>query len=130
MQTEPLISKQCSFKAAHIAWAAMFLSILIWGLGEVKSGEMGNTGNWYRIVLVLLAAWVGTLTLLRNSDRAVFAFSGPVFLLLVYGFVALISALYLTDYYFYSMWKSFEVVVDVIVIAAILSYPRQQDNAI
>jgi O-antigen ligase len=116
------------FNAGHLAWAAMFCSILIWGFGEVQAGTIGNAGNWYRIVLVFLAGIAGGFALLTNTKGLSRAFSGPLFLLLFYGVVAMISSLYVPAYSFYSMWKGFEVVVDVIVIAGVLSYPQAQDS--
>ncbi len=127
-----LISDKTRFGAAHLAWVAMFLSVLIWGFGtaEVRPGQLGNTGNWYRIGLVLLAAAVGSLVLLKNSNRILSAFPGPLFLLLIYGLLAIISSQYIPAYSFYSMWKAFEVIVDVIVIAAILSEAKAQNASI
>jgi len=107
----------------------MFCSILIWGFGEVQPGTLGNTGNWYRIICVLFAAVAGVFALLRNSNRLSRTFSGPLLLFLLYGLIAMISSLYIPTYSFYSMWKGFEVVVDVIVIAAVLSYAQAQDAA-
>ena len=39
----------------------------------------------------------------------------------------MISSAYIPAYSFYSMWKGFEVVVDVIAISALLSFADQQD---
>jgi O-antigen ligase len=122
-------SRKFRFSAAHLAWTAMFCSIFIWGLGDVRSGTLGNTGNWYRIVLVAFAGIAGLYALLRNTKRLTQAFSGPLVLLLLYGLFAVISSAYIPAYAFYSMWKGFEVVIDVIAVAAVLSYAEVQGSA-
>jgi O-antigen ligase len=122
-------SKKFRFNAAHLAWTAMFCSIFIWGLGEVRPGTLGNTGNWYRIILVVFAGFAGLYALLRNTNRLTQAFPVPLLLFLLYGLFAMISSAYIPAYSFYSMWKGFEVVIDVIVIAAILSYAAAQGSA-
>lgn len=111
-------------------WAAMFCSILIWNIGEVRQGTLGNTGNYYRILLVAFSTVVGPLVLLRNGARLSQAFSGPLALLAIYAVVAMASALYLSEYAFYSMWKSMEVFVDVMAAGAILSYTRAHNVAV
>jgi O-antigen ligase len=124
-----LISKESRINAAHVAWTALICSIFIWGLGEVRPGELGNTGNWYRIVLVLFAAIGGMFALLRNIHRLSQAFPGPLLLFLLYGLFAMISSAYIPRHSVYSMWKGFEVVTDVIVVAAMLSYAEAQASA-
>jgi O-antigen ligase len=124
-----LISKKFRFSAAHLAWTAMFCSIFIWGFGEVRPGTLGNTGNWYRIVLVVFAGIAGLYALLRNTNRLSQAFPGPLLLFLLYGLFAMISSAYIPTYSLYSMWKGFEVVIDVIVVAAVLSYAEVQGSA-
>lgn len=112
-----------------IAWVAMFFSILMWTQADLRSGELGDKTNYYRIVLVLFAAGVSVWVLLRNGARIRKAFPGPLLLLLLYGVVAMTSSLYVPTYAFYSMWKGFEIVVDVFVVAAILSYAQPQNSA-
>ena len=107
----------------------MFCSIVIWSMGELRPGELGNTGNWYRITLVLFAAAVTVFGLLRNASRLSQGFSLPVVLLLVYGIVGMVSALYIPKYSLYSMWKASELVIDVLAIAVVLSYPGPQASA-
>jgi O-antigen ligase len=107
-----------------LAWIAVFFSILMWTRSELRAGELGDTKNYYRIVLVLAAAGAALWTLMRNGERLSRAFPGPLGLLLVYGLVAMTSSLYIPAYAFYSMWKGFEIVVDVLVMAAVLSYPQ------
>lgn len=117
------------FATGHLAWLAMFCSILIWGTGELRPGALGNTGNWYRITLVLFAAAVTAFGLLQNASRLSQGFRGPVVLLLGYGVLGMVSALYIPNYSFYSMWKASELVIDVLVIAVVLSHPRPQASA-
>jgi O-antigen ligase len=107
---------------AHVAWIGMLLSVLIWGFGgELRKGDLGNTGNWYRIALVLFSAVAGGFALMRNARRVGRALSGPIALLLAYGVFAMVSSLYIPRHSYYSMWKGFEIVVDVVIVAAILS---------
>jgi len=117
------------FSAGHVAWLAMFCSILIWGIGEVKRGELGNTGNWYRITLVLFAGAVTAFGLLKNASRLSRGFCAPVVLLLGYGVLGMVSALYIPRYSLYSMWKASEFVIDVLAIAIVMSNPRPQASA-
>ncbi len=112
-----------------VAWVAMFFSILVWTQSDLRAGELGDSQNYYRIVLVLFAAGASGWALLRNGSRLQQAFSGPLLLLLFYSLVAMVSSLYVPAYAFYTMWKGFEVLIDVLVIAAILSYPDSQDVA-
>src|SRR5690242_16316060 len=107
----------------------MFFSILIWVRSDLREGELGDSTNYYRIVLVLFAAGASVWTLLRNGGRLQQAFPAPLLLLLVYALVAMISSAYVPAYAFYSMWKGFEILVDVLVMAAIMSYPNAQDSA-
>src|SRR6266851_9289952 len=107
----------------------MFCSILSWGVHEIRPGTLGNAGNWTRLFLVLLAAAAGAFGLLRNANRLSQAFPGPLLLLACYGLLGMTSSLYIPAYSFYTMWKGFEVVVDIVAIAAVLSYPQPQDSA-
>ena len=117
------------FAAGHVAWLAMFCSIVIWSMGELRPGELGNTGNWYRITLVLFAAAVTAFGLLKNASRLSQGFCLPVVLLLVYGILGMVSALYIPKYSLYSMWKASELVVDVLAIAVVMSSPGPQASA-
>jgi O-antigen ligase len=115
--------------AGHLAWLAMFCSILIWNMGEVRPGELGNTSNWYRITLVLFAAAATAFGLLKTASRLSQGFCGPVVLLLGYGVLGMVSALYIPQYSLYSMWKASELVLDVLAIAVVMSHPRPQASA-
>ena len=107
----------------------MFFSILIWSQSNLRAGELGDSTNYYRIVLVLFAAAASIATLISNYQRLRDVFSGPLVLLLIYALVALLSSAYVPEHAFYSMWKSAEILVDVLVIAAILSYDFPQNTA-
>jgi O-antigen ligase len=111
------------------AWLAMFCSILIWNQSNLRVGELGDSNNYYRILLVLFAAVASAIALVSNYRRWSQAFPAPLLLLLVYGLVALCSSVFIPSHAFYSMWKSFEILVDVLVIAALLSYQNQQNVA-
>lgn len=103
-----------------LAWVAMFSSILMWSEGNLRHGEIGNSHNYYRIVLVLLGAAAALFSLLRRGTLRR-SFPGPLMLLLCYAAVAVFSSLYVPENSFYSMWKGLEVLVDVLAIAAVLS---------
>jgi len=118
------------FTSAHLAWTAMAFSILIWGFGDLQSKTLGNTGNWYRIVLVLFGAGTAVLALVANLERLSRALTGPVVLLSLYALFAMISSLYIPEYSFYSMWKGLEVAVDVVILMALLSQRQPQASAI
>ena len=111
------------------AWIAMFFSILIWTQSDLRPGELGDTKNYYRIILVLFAAGASVWTLLRNGNRLQEAFPAPLLLLLIYAVIAMVSSSYVPTHAFYAMWKGFEVLVDILVLAAILSYSDSQDSA-
>ena len=124
-----LISSRSRLNAGHVAWIAMFCSIFLWTTGEVQAGTLGNTGNWYRISLVLFAAFTVAFVSLRNAHRIARALPGPLLLLLSYGVIAMVSALYIPAHSFYSMWKGLEIVIDVMAVAAILSFEDPLDSA-
>jgi O-antigen ligase len=67
--------------------------------------------------------------LLRNTPRFVQAFSGPLLLLFAFGITAIVSSLYIPTFSLYSMWKGLEILVDVIVVAALLSYAKPAHDA-
>src|SRR5581483_3589576 len=114
---------------ALVAWLAMFFSILIWTMPDATNQELGNSKNYYRMLLVVFAAAAAVWTLLRNGSRLQQAFPVPILMLMFYGAVATFSSVYIPEHAFYSMWKGLEVVVDVLCIAAILSYREPQQNA-
>ena len=118
-----------ALSAGHLAWIAMFCSILSWRVGEVRPPALGDVGNSYRIMLVLLAAAAALFGLLRNANRLSQAFPSPLILLGCYAVLGMISSLYIPAHSFYSMWKGFEVMVDVMAIAAVLSSAQPQDSA-
>jgi len=129
VSSQRILSLKTRLNLGLVAWVAMFFSILIWSLSDMRAGELGDSTNYYCIVLVLFAAGVAVWVLLRNGTRIQQAFPGPLLLLLCYGVVAMVSSLYVSAHAFYSMWKGLEVVIDVLVIAAILSYPQAQNSA-
>jgi O-antigen ligase len=125
----PLISFDNPATLGMAAWLAMFFSILIWSQSNLRAGELGDSTNYYRIVLVLFAAAGSIVTLVTNYQRLRDVFSGPLMLLLIYALVALLSSAYVPEHAFYSMWKSAEILVDILVIAAIMSYDFPQNSA-
>jgi len=125
----PALSGAWTFNLGVTVWVAMFASILIWNIGEVKVGTIGNTGNYYRITLVAFSAVAGLLGILLNGNRISRALSGPLVLLGIYGVYAMVSALYVPEYALYSMWKALEVIIDVVAIGVILCYANSFNAA-
>lgn len=125
----PLIGTASRLHAGLIAWVAMFFSILLWTTPDEHAQQLGDRSNYYRIVLVLFAGVASLWALLRNAPRMQQAWPVPMLLLLLYGLVAMVSSIYVPEYAFYSMWKGLEVVVDVLCMAAILSYREPQEGA-
>jgi O-antigen ligase len=124
------VSEKPKINLAHIAWILIFSSILMWGLGESRAGSLANTGNWYRMFLVPFATFLGFFALFKYGAKLSQAFPLAIVLLLLYGIIAISSSLYVPVHAFYTMWKGIEVVVVVMIAAAILSYSRQFDSAL
>jgi O-antigen ligase len=113
---------------AHLAWIAMFCGIMLWGFGSVKAGEIGNTKNWYRIGLVIFAGIAGTTAFLRAGNRVLNYIPGPLILLFIYGIVALLSSILVPEHAFYAMWKALEIIICLIITAAILGHKSSQPS--
>lgn len=107
----------------------MFCSILIWSISSTSTNTLGNTDNWYRIVLVIFSSFAGLWVLMRNARNYHDVVTIPLFLLLLYGLVALISSIYIPEHSFYSMWKALEIIIDVFLAVSIISYVRQNESA-
>ena len=127
--SNPVLSVDNRINLGLAAWFAMFCSILIWNQSSLRVGELGDSNNYYRIVLVLFAAVAAGTALVSNFRRWPQAFPAPLLLLFVYALVALFSSVFVPTHAFYSMWKSFEILVDVLVIAALLSNENPQNTA-
>lgn len=125
-----LLTGKAHFTLAHIAWITMFLSILIWGFGEVPTDTLGNTGNWYRIILNFIGTALAVLVLFRNGMAWVFQKSGPLVFMLLFGLIAVISSIYIPEYSLYAMYKGYEVVVDVLVVLGLVSIRAPQDGVL
>jgi O-antigen ligase len=125
----PLIPVDFRFNLGLTAWIAMFCSILIWQLASLRQGELGDSTNYYRIVLVLFATAASLAAIATNYRRLDQALSAPLLLLFGYGLAALLSSVFIPTHAFYSMWKSFEIIVDVLVITAIMSFVNAQNIA-
>ncbi|MDH5570722.1 MAG: hypothetical protein OEY89_03090, partial [Gammaproteobacteria bacterium] len=117
---------------AHIAWITMFLSILIWNVStsQTQSNTLGNTGNVYRIFLVLFSLAAGSYALMTNSGNLSKRLTFPIILLLIYAIVAFASSLLVPANSFYTMWKSMEIIIDLIIITAILCLKYPYENVL
>lgn len=110
------------FTRDYLPWVAMLLSTIIWIQPQaIDSSGLGNTGNVYRMFMVIAAGIAAPLLLFRNLQRMGAALIAPVLLVFVYGLVAFLSSILVPANSFYTMWKSLEILVDVLAIALILS---------
>lgn len=108
-----------------LAFLGSMMSIMIWNVNASSSAggaPEGDSSNYYRILLILSAASCSAFLLLRDPKRWAFAFPGPLLALLAYGILAMISSAFIPEYAFYALWKSFEIVVDCLIIASLLSF--------
>jgi O-antigen ligase len=111
---------------ALFLWIAMFVSMLIWAVAsDDPPPPMGNNRNYLRMALVLLSGTLAAYVLLRDPKNWRRAFPGPLLLLLFYGVLAMVSSSFVPEYAYYALWKSMEIVIVVLVVAAILSYPME-----
>lgn len=107
-----------------LAFLGSMMSIMIWNVNASRAGGApeGDSSNYYRILLILGAASCSAFILLRDPKRWGDAFPGPLLALLAYGILAMISSAFIPEYAFYALWKSFEIVVDCLIIASLLSF--------
>lgn len=110
------------FSRDYLPWMAMLLSVIIWFQPTaVDTSGLGNTSNIYRMFMVIAAGIAAPLLLFRNLHRLGPALIAPVLLIFLYGTIAFLSSLLVPTNSFYTMWKSLEILVDVLAIAVILS---------
>ncbi len=116
----------------YLPWMAMLLSIIIWiQPGASETSSLGNTGNIYRMFLVIAAGIATPILLFRNLDRLGSVLFLPIILLFLYGLMAFLSSILVPSNSFYTMWKSLEILVDVMAILIILaSTQRPYESAI
>lgn len=121
-----------SLSSTYLPWLAMIMSTILWfKFGSANTdGSLGNTGNVYRIFLVVAGGLLAINLFLKNASNMRYAINTPTILLLLYGFVALFSAFLVPANAFYTMWKSIEIIVDVIIIMGIMSAIRNPAGAI
>jgi len=124
---------QVKYSVAHLAWFTMFISILLWNVNTSTSSvsqstALGNTGNFYRIFLVMFSLAVGAYALMKNSGNLSKRLSLPIILFIVYAVVAFLSSLLVPVNSFYTMWKSMEIMVDLMILLAILCHATPYEN--
>ena len=125
---QEFIKVKWTFNLAIVGWMSMFLSILIFSDQHISSRGLGNTGNYYRILLVIFSALAGLFCVFNNSHRLHKAFSVPVVLFLFYGAYSTITGLYIPEHSLYSMWKGGEVFVVCLLIVGVLSDRRPVES--
>lgn len=120
------------FSRDYLPWMAMLLSIIIWYQPTAMDASgLGNTSNVYRMFMVIAAGIAAPLLLFRNLQRLRPVLIAPVLLIFIYGTIAFLSSLLVPTNSFYTMWKSLEILVDVLAIAVILSSSaRPHESAI
>lgn len=125
------LPKPVKYSIAHLAWFTMFISIFIWNISttsvQSQSAALGNTGNVYRIFLVMFSLAVGAYALMKNSGNLSKRISLPIGLFIIYSVVAFISSLLVPVNSFYTMWKSMEIMIDLMILLAIIchTYPYE-----
>lgn len=119
------LKTKLSLELCHLGWLAMFASILLWKNEIEFSSSLGNTENHYRIVLVLLSAAIALASLLRTGTNLAVDSRLPIALLLIYGFVCVVSSALLPSQGMYIVWKGSEVLVDVALAACLAGRPFQ-----
>lgn len=121
------------YSVAHLAWFTMFISIFIWNISTgtsttAQSNELGNTGNVYRIFLVMFSLAAGAYALMKNSGNLSKRLTLPIILFIIYAIVAFLSSLLVPVNSFYTMWKSMEIMIDLMIILAILCHAYPYEN--
>lgn len=116
-----------SAQAGVLAWIIMFMAILAWSARDLATVELGNRDNLSRIGLVVLAACLALGAIARNVTSSTRSIAGPLAWLLIYGCVAAISSLYLEEGSLYSLWKSLELIVDVLVAVVLTGYAAREE---
>ena len=124
---------QIKYSVAHLAWFTMFISILIWNVNVntssvSQSAALGNTGNVYRIFLVMFSLVVGAYALMKNSGNLSKRLSLPIILFIIYAVVAFLSSLLVPINSFYTMWKSMEIMIDLMILLAILCHATPYES--
>jgi len=123
---------QIKYSIAHLAWFTMFISILIWNVDatvtQSQSAALGNTGNVYRIFLVMFSLCVGAYALMKNSGNLSKRLSLPIVLFIIYAIVAFLSSLLVPVNSFYTMWKSMEIIIDLMILLAILCHTSPYES--
>lgn len=121
------------YTLAHLTWFTMFISILIWNANTattttVQSQDLGNTGNVYRIFLVMFSLALGAYALMKNSGNLSKRLTLPITLFIIYAIVAFLSSLLVPVNSFYTMWKSMEIIIDLMILLAILCHAYPYEN--
>jgi O-antigen ligase len=110
----------------HVLWLFVFLSGFQFRLRDVQ--DIANTavdsGALYRIALMAITVvGLGAFLVLKQFPRLRLSFRGLVGLLATYAMVSVTSALW-SVYPAWTLYKSFEYLIDVVLLAAILAAAR------
>lgn len=125
-ETEVQTKPEKITSSTYYAWMAMIFSIVIWyKFGASSStGSLGNTSNYYRMALVVIGGILALNLILKNSNGIAKSLSLPLSLLFLYGLTAFFSSLIIPANAFYTMWKSIEILIDVMAMIGIIAATR------
>lgn len=118
-----------NIKIPHLLLVSLFCSVFIWRIrSNIQLVENPiDKAAIPRLALVLIPAIIA-LSVLMSSKRAIWHLShGLICAMALYGVIAIFSALY-SSYPGYSLWKAFELLVDIFIIAILLSYRDTFEN--
>ena len=116
---DQLINKR-RFRFVHISWVILFLSF---HSALVKTDAFSITlgfGNFLRIGTVSLSCIIALICIMRRQDGITYLFRSSFPLLMIYAIISIISGSY-ASHPFYSIWKSIEVIVNILVAVAVLA---------
>ncbi len=121
------IKVQQKIDLSHLAWLLSFISLfslIIKTPGEIQ--EL-NAGNIARIVSIIASGILSIWCILFRKGTLIKIFQGPQKWLLMYGIIALVSGAY-ASHGFYAIWKSIEIIVDILLVGALLSSVFVESN--
>ena len=114
-------------KLPHIGLLLMLMAILLWPFVGGDASQLGNSGNYYRIVLVGVSGVISLITVFSIPQTAVRLISLSLWMFVIYGFVAVLSTFLVPQAAFYALWKASEVIIATFLVMGVLSssYPEE-----
>ncbi|MBN1545806.1 MAG: O-antigen ligase family protein [Syntrophaceae bacterium] len=112
----------------HVAWILSFLSLFSIMMKSGQGIVVMSAANAFRIGTLSLACAIAVFFILFRRRGFVRLTTGPTLLLLIYAAIGIISGVYATEP-FYALWKAMEVLTDVLILGAVLSYEDSRRSA-